>query len=573
MFTKIGLTGIKYYSQYRTERLIALGRAGLAGFFLLAIWLDPSEPFVYARLTYGILTGYFIYALLLVILLWKISFNQGFSLIVMQVTDLLVFVVVMFLTKGPNSPFFVYFVFSLICAALRWQWRGVFWTAVAALTSVIAMAWFSSNLINEPDFEINRFIIRVVYLAVVAVMLGYMGAYKEKLHRELSSLAAWPRVLSVEFHYMLQEILKHVTGILDVSRLLMAWEEGDEPWLHLAYFSNGELQYTREAPGTFGNLVAETLEGSSFFCQETYISRPAVVLKVSAGLQKWNGIPLHESLSERFCINSILAMPIKGDTLKGYLFAIDKIGMTSDSLVLGEIVARELSIRMEYIFALKELKKTMAVEERMHVARDLHDGVLQTLTGVALQIETVQRLIEIDPETARLRLQEVQRIIANEQRELRSNIEELRPDGSGGQVEYYELAARLDGLAERIRQQWGLSVDISIMPPYPRIAWKIGREVYFVVHESMINAVRHSGASALKVQLTFESDRVCIIVTDNGKGFPFQGHFDHFDLYEMKRGPVILKERIADLRGTLSIYSVETGARLDITLPLAGSGY
>lgn len=62
----------------------------------------------------------------------------------------------MFLTTGPASPFFVFFVFSLICATLRWQWRGAMYTAAIAISVVIVMAVYPADLLREPEFEMNR---------------------------------------------------------------------------------------------------------------------------------------------------------------------------------------------------------------------------------------------------------------------------------------------------------------------------------------------------------------------------------------------------------------------------------
>jgi signal transduction histidine kinase len=100
----------------------------------------------------------------------------------------------------------------------------------------------------------------------------------------------------------------------------------------------------------------------------------------------------------------------------------------------------------------------------------------------------------------------------------------------------------------------------------------MAREIYFIVNESLINAVRHAGASSVHAELSFDSDRINITVIDDGNGFPFHGRYELDTLFEMKRGPRTLKERISALKGTLSIDSRETGAHLDITLPLTEHG-
>ena len=127
-------------SRQRSERLIALGRGVLAGLSLLAIWLDPSEPAKYAQSTYSLLAAYLAYALLLAAWAWTAGLIVVRLALVTHAIDGLIFTALIYLTEGPTSPFFVFFVFSLFAAALRWQWQGVLWTAFAILELAVGVA-------------------------------------------------------------------------------------------------------------------------------------------------------------------------------------------------------------------------------------------------------------------------------------------------------------------------------------------------------------------------------------------------------------------------------------------------
>lgn len=560
----------RYYPKSRTEKLIASGRMVLSAFFLLAIWLDPSEPSRYALLTYGILTGFLLYSLLLGRLAWRTDYMHGRLQLVTHSVDLLIFAVLMFLTDGSSSPFFVYFIFLTVCATLRWQLRGTCLTAAAALAIVVALAWFPSNLLHDQSFELNRFIIRIAYLAVVATLLGYLGAHEQSMRNILSVLAEWPRPVPGELQAMLGELLAHAATILDAPRVVLVWEEEEEPWLHLASWSPRGIEYRRENAAVFGTLVAEPLVGTSFFCQGAAAPRALVVRTSSTGLQRYQGAPLQGQLQQLLAVDAVLGSWLKGEEMSGYLLALDKPLMTADDLVLGGIVAHELAARLDHFFLLRQLRHAAAAEERIRLARDLHDGLLQSLAGAALQLETAHRLMESDPQKAQQRIQGVQRLLAAEQRDLRSQISELRPFPPGRQPEDFGLQSRLEELAERIRRQWDVSVEMETVAPLTRISRGIAREIFLIVQESLINAARHADASTLRVRLGYDPDRVRVTVADDGHGFPFLGLYDQDALFEMKRGPVTLKERIAALGGTLSIDSRETGARLEIALPLNG---
>jgi signal transduction histidine kinase len=69
------------------------------------------------------------------------------------------------------------------------------------------------------------------------------------------------------------------------------------------------------------------------------------------------------------------------------------------------------------------------------------------------------------------------------------------------------------------------------------------------------------------VAVAREDGHVHVAVSDNGRGFPFEGDYDHAKLDAQQLGPVMLKERVKALGGTLAIHSTRAGARLDIRLP------
>ncbi|HJV64840.1 MAG TPA: histidine kinase [Geomonas sp.] len=535
---------------------------------MLAIYLDPSEPSRYAQRTYGILAGYFLYSLILGKATWRKTSVGGHIQFLTHGIDLAIFAGLMFLTSGPNSPFFVYFIFLLVCATLRWQWYGTLWTALAALVIVTALACYPVNLLHDGSFELNRFIIRLVYLAVVATLLGYLGAYEESMRKVLSLLAEWPPCAPDSLQPLLTQMLSRATAVIDAPRLVLLWEEDDEPWLHVAFCSGQELAYSSEPPDLFGTIVAVELQGTSFICENASQQGASVILHSPQGVLKCQGTPLQRLLRERFAIGAVLCSRLQGERVSGYLLALDKGVMTSDDLVLGEIVAHEVATSLDHYLLMKQLKVTAVSEERIRLARDLHDGLLQSLTGAALQLETAQRLMEAEPQTARQRIQEIQRLLAAEQRDLRSQITDLRPLLPDRPQEDFQLVPRMEQLAEQIRGHWHLAVEIATFPERPRLSRTVAREIYLVVHEALFNAVRHSGASALRAELSFAASQVQVVVADNGHGFPFRGRYDQRALSEMKRGPFTLKERIAALGGALSIDSQANGARLEITLPI-----
>jgi signal transduction histidine kinase len=557
----------RFSSHSRAERLIAGGRVALAAFSLLALRLDPSEPARYAPIAFTLLIAYVAYALVLFDLLWFIRKFPNWWKLATHILDLAAFLVFMYFTEGPSSPFFMYFTFSLACATLRWQWRGTLWTAVVAIPVFLGMGVYAGEILRDPAFDLNRFIVRSSYLVVVAALLGYLGTYQERLNTERSRLAAWPRREAGEKLVVVRELLDHAATILQAPRMLMIWEEPEEPCALVARRSDGKFDVSDEPLGAFGPMVVESLVGRSFFSTGAGSDGTGLIIAPSGERVEWKGAPLDQRLQARFGIGRVLSWSLHGQAIEGRLFALDKPGMTWDDLVLGEIVAELAVARMDHLALRERLREAAAAEERIRLSRDLHDGLLQSLTGVALQLQVSRRLLDRDPNAARELLAEIQASIAGEQHDLRSFVNRLKPappPESAG----WDLRLRLEQVCNRIERQWGLQVKLSSQGLNDELPPSVSDDVFRIVHEALVNAARHAQASSLGVDVSRGAGAVFITVTDDGRGFSFHGTHDLATLRKFKAGPITLKERISALGGDLVISSSKSGSRLSISLPL-----
>ncbi len=387
----------QYTAQGRTERLIATGRVVLAASSLLAIWLDPAQPEKYAAVTYALMAVYVVYSVGLAGLVWSARVPRLLNPFASHVLDLVAFSLFIFLTEGPpTSPFFVYFIFSIICATLRWGWRATLWTSLFSLAVFLGMGLVGGSVLD--DERLNRFIIRSVYLSVVATMLGYLGAYEQQLRREVAKLAGWPRRSPSEARDVLTEALEYAAEVMTAPRVLMVWEESEEPWVHRVCWSS-DLAWEREAPGAIEPVVASAIAERPFSC----LDAPALSLPRSSSRRR-TGVsdpgqvrPCTRRLQERVRVRAVVGVPLKGDALHGWLFFLDRRPMTADDMVVGEIVAQQVTSRLEHFYLLQRLQQSAVMEERVRLARDLHDGLLQSLAGTALQLHALRRTLGEQP--------------------------------------------------------------------------------------------------------------------------------------------------------------------------------
>ncbi|HEV2855876.1 MAG TPA: sensor histidine kinase [Thermoanaerobaculia bacterium] len=362
----------------------------------------------------------------------------------------------------------------------------------------------------------------------------------ERLSREMLKIAAWPRDPLQDADALLARLLAQVAGLLEAPRVLLAWEETDEPWLHLAHRRDGRIERFREAPS----------------------GEP--------------GEPVEESLRRRFTVAEAAAWPVRGEIVQGSLFVFNDCGdrgpaFEPDHLVLGEIAAQRVAAELDQFYLTRRLRTAAVTEERVRLACDLHDGMLQSLTGTALQLQALARLMEDDLPAARTQLREVQRLIAADQRDLRFFIEELKPmpRALGDPQDFRD---RLADLADRLKRLWDLNVsfdfDLADLDARPSDAFL--RQLYRLLREALFNVARHAEASAVRVEVSRQDQALNVTVTDDGRGFPFIGRYDHEELNRRKLGPVSLKERISALGGSLAIDSNPGLTRLEMRLPARG---
>ena len=127
-----------FFPHYRNDRLISLGRLALALLFSLAVLSDSLET-IHPRTTAAVLICYIVYAIPVAFLSWRQTILTEKFRLFSHGVDLAFFAALLFVTEEPSELFFVYFVFLLVCATLRWRWRGTLWTAFAILASLVAL--------------------------------------------------------------------------------------------------------------------------------------------------------------------------------------------------------------------------------------------------------------------------------------------------------------------------------------------------------------------------------------------------------------------------------------------------
>jgi signal transduction histidine kinase len=552
-----------YVQHQRAERLIAIARTAFALLTLVVLAVDPTvaEGRTRALFVFGVL--YAVYSAVVAIVVWRFAVQSLRARVITHVIDIAAYGVILAATQTPVSPFAMLFVFALFCATLRFPLHGLLWTGATLIVMYTAISFANSNVRSDPAF----FLTRVTYIAFAALLLAYLRQYQQRMQDDLSNIANWPRTLPREREPLLRDILPAAAKLLRASRALLVWEENDEPWQTLAYFDGREIFIKREGPELriISESMGESLGSSTFYCAD--VQKSSTLIAQDGGAPHSISVcPIDDAIIERFAVRSVLSSPIETEEARGRFFVFDSRDVTYDDLVLSDIAAQLIATQLDETALFHSMRLAAVSDERLRLARDLHDGLLQSLTAIKLQLERVHHLIRFNAAEAEQSLRGVQELIAHDQQELRGFITQLRPRALAAHA--LPLPNRLAALAARFRQQWDIEVAVTLTPSYARVSDSVGGELFNLIAESLANAAKHAHATRIDVTVNIVDGVAEIGVEDNGRGFPFHGTYDLAALDAGHRGPVTLRERVASLRGSLLLYSSERGARIEMKIPI-----
>jgi signal transduction histidine kinase len=549
--------------------MLAGGRLLFVAGALLPVLIPPHSP-AHNPVVVTSLAIYLGYSAAIMALVWRpLQFGRGWAVAV-HLFDLVAFSWLTLITEGTASPFFMSFVFLAICGTLRWRMWGALATGALSIAALAVITWLPKAAFDVP-ISFDTFVFRSTHLAIIAALLGYLGVYHHRFQREIGRLAAWPRRIPDDPPALVAEVVTQCAQIFDTLRVLLVWEEPGEGHVNLASVSMaGQVEWSQEPEGTYGSFVAPRLEQASFQTLNA-ADESRVVYRISGGFRQCECRPLNEALRARFGITAVQSWPLRGELIHGRLFSLDKRRVEIDELSVGDLVARLAASRLDGLYILRDMREASALRERVKLATELHDSLLQSLAGTGLQLMVSRRLIDRDPQRAIRQLDEIQTQIEQGELEMRSFIRRLRPHSAIlPEVPRAGLAERLQNLGRRIERQWSVKLKSQVDGPTDRWSEEFGDEVFQIAREGILNAARHADASVINATFSSVVGVLRLEIADDGRGFPFYGTFDLNALERMNQGPWSLKERVAGLEGDLELTSTDSGSRLVITLATPG---
>ena len=529
-------------------RIIALGRLMLAVFYALAISVDITQPARAPVFAYGLLAVYLVFATAVVVMTWRSWWRDAQLTGLSHAIDIIVFTALVFVTAGYTSPFFIFFVFLLLAAAIRWGWRE---TALTAL--LLVLLYLATGLVavtSGVDFELYRFVIRTGHLVILSLLLIWFGLnqWRSRFYMPAPELLAPPSLDQLP----LETSVTAAVATLRASVGLLVWQSRAKAEATVCVLRGGELGVLKARAAIAGDLPPRPflydLARNRGLTRDDNHNLVALIPSSIFDAQAAAGLGLSEGL----------AVPIAAGTGDGILFVEAMPDLSTDHIDIGEQLGGDVVTLIQRHALLKAAAESAESRSRLSLARDLHDSVVQFLAGAAFRLEAMKRSAaggrSVEPD-----LNELKELMMLEQGELRSFIAALR---SGSEVPAEDLVKDLDALARRLARQWAIECAFTARPAELTVPTSLSLDAHQLIREAVANAVRHAGATTVKIALDFTPDALLLSIVNDGKAF--RGRARPIDM------PQTLRERVEQAGGTIELSRGMGVTKFTVALPLEG---
>ena len=218
------------------------------------------------------------------------------------------------------------------------------------------------------------------------------------------------------------------------------------------------------------------------------------------------------------------------------------------------VIARDITLRKR----LEEKLLEIGADERRRLGHDLHDGLGQFLLGIGLKAKMLEEALTKENSVEAWRAKEVVGLVNTAIAQTRNLAHGLDPV----HVEANGLVAALRNLAGQTRELFHVECAFDCEREHLDVNAQTGIAFYRITQEAIQNAIRHGQARQINVELVVDGMRVCLKISDNGKGFS-SGSRSHSGM-----GLQIMQFRANSIRGHLAIESQpNTGTRIECTVP------
>ena len=483
--------------------------------------------------------------------------------------DLMLMAVLLAITGGERSSYYLYVLNPLFAAAFFLQWRGALLTTTGFLPFYVGSTLVARGLSGDRS-DWLRSITAVVGFYLISGIFGYASSLVMKLreardglvvaHRDLNVIHAL--VLSLQSAVYVEDVqervLEAITNDLGFPRAVIGLVDQEERritgWLGRSrkgeMLSNSGVPHLLEIPLTSrGGSVADALLTQRVKQTMSYPGMNEGWIQAHFGITDCHIFPM---LLRNHPVGVLLV-----DASEGFTHLAQQQSLEA---IIGQ-AAVAIGTTMLCIYRAQHLA---IQDERLRIAHDLHDTVSQSLFGIVYTLDGSLKLLPDHPEEVIPELARALRIAEETHNEVRHSILNMWPS---------EITAERfkDGLRKYtadVCRADNLQLSIAVNGVFEHLSPQTRRGLYRIAQEALANAAQHSQADQATVALEVNGSGVRLIVVDNGHGFDAERALirdydrEHFGLRGMQK-------RAAALGGQCEFQSqIGSGTAVVVDVPI-----
>ena len=427
------------------------------------------------------------------------------------ILDLAVLGVAIGYDGGVQSPYYFCLLAALVVVAFGWGWlRGAAGLGVALVALAAGTALGSTTLVDQVDGQ--RDLAAIITLVLATVAAAYVrGRLVDAEHRRagvagqvdplseandlLTLLNTVARTLpnSLTLREALDRSREQMHDSFDARVIcLLTFDENSEEWVpKLADGCTLRPSYLRaDLPGP----LAEALAGSGS------VLIPDLTAAGEQPIARGSGSGMY------------LRLQARGDTIGLLGVEHPTIGHYDEpALRLLEGLSEVHALTVHNAPGFRRLRSLGAQEERVRIARDLHDRLGQWLTYISMELE---RIVDAEPERS-AELQRLQGDVQAALDELRETLRQLR----SGVTEDKPLAVVAHDIVNRFAERADVAATLTVVHPEDRLPVPVENELLRILQEALSNVDKHAKADHVDVVWDVRGGNFELVVSDDGRGF------------------------------------------------------
>jgi signal transduction histidine kinase len=273
-----------------------------------------------------------------------------------------------------------------------------------------------------------------------------------------------------------------------------------------------------------------------------------------------------ERIAHRFEFHRVMAVSfLFGREWSGRIFLLDPslAGDREEELRFFRELVHQVGPAVYNVYLLSRLRRRAEAMERARFARELHDGAVQSLIAVEMQVDVLRRQSLKDSTSVTNELGRIQGLLREEVLKLRELMQQMK----SLDVDSRKLLGFISDTVERFQRETGISARFFSGLEELNMPRPVCRELARIVQEALVNVRKHSRAKQVMVRLNASNGRWNLTIEDDGSGFPFSGRHSLHELDILGKGPVVIGERVRLIDGELTVESSPgQGSRLEISV-------